>query len=194
VIAGTCAEYDWTAGRCSERETPTAPQSVYGVCKNATRLLAQAYATATGTSLAWGRIFHLYGPHEPPARLVPSIARALLQGHDAQCSDPRKQRDFLHVEDVAAAFVGLLDSTVEGPVNIASGEAVSLQTLADAIAAQLPSAGRVRFGEKPSPAGDPAVLTADARRLREEVGWRPKYNLHSGIEHTMRWWRDGAKP
>ena len=66
-------------------------------------------------------IFFLYGPHEPPGRLIPSVIQALLKGEFARCSHGRQIRDFLYVEDVAEAFVALLDSDITGPVNIASG-------------------------------------------------------------------------
>lgn len=86
-------------------------------------------------SAAWGRIFHLFGPHEPPGRLVPAVVMALLKGEPARCTHGRQIRDFLHVEDVAAAFVALLTSDVRGTVNIGSGEPISLRHLVTRLAA-----------------------------------------------------------
>jgi nucleoside-diphosphate-sugar epimerase len=192
VLAGTCAEYDWSQGHCLERRTPTRPQSVYATCKHALHLLAESYAATTGLSLAWARMFYLFGPGEHASRLVPSVIRSLLQDGEALCSDPAKQRDFLHVEDAAAAFVALLDSAVDGAVNIASGRPVTLQALADEIIGLTGGAGRVRFGAMPAAEGDPLTLTADVSRLRDEVGWRPRYNLRSGLEQTIGWWRARA--
>ena len=61
-----------------------------------------------GRASAWGRVFFLYGPHEHPARLAPRWRR-LRRGEPAETSRGTQIRDFLHAEDVAAAFVALLD-------------------------------------------------------------------------------------
>ena len=71
TFAGSCAEYDWAHGWCSEGTTPLAPTTLYGAAKDATRRIVEAYAATSGLATAWGRIFHLYGPDEDPRRLVP---------------------------------------------------------------------------------------------------------------------------
>src|SRR2546423_13493112 len=60
VMAGTCAEYDWAYGYCSERTTPTQPHTLYGTCKLALQAMLDTYARQSGLSSAWGRIFFLY--------------------------------------------------------------------------------------------------------------------------------------
>jgi nucleoside-diphosphate-sugar epimerase len=192
-IAGTCAEYDWAQldGPCRELDgaggpaTPERPATLYGVCKRATRLVCEAYAREAGLSLAWGRVFLLYGPGEDERRLVPQVARALLSGEQAPTSDGAQLRDFTHVDDVAGGFVALLDSDVEGPVNIASGEAVSI---ADVLALIARAAGRpdlLRLGALPRRDGEPDLLVADVRRLRDEVGFVPSVALAQGIAETV---------
>lgn len=193
VIAGTCAEYDWAdAGeRCSEladgahAATPLRPATLYGTCKHATHLIAEAFAREAGLSLAWGRVFLLYGPGEDARRLVPHVARALLAGEQAPTSDGAQLRDFMHVDDVAAGFVALLVSAVDGPVNIASGEAVSI---ADVLALIAAAAGRpelLSLGAVDRRAGEPERLVADVRRLHDEVGFAPSIALDRGIADTV---------
>lgn len=188
VAAGTCVEYAPEGDApCQEFSTPLAPTTLYGACKHATRTALEAFARQEGMSHAWGRLFFPYGPGEPGARLVPSVARALLAGEPALCTHGRQVRDFIHVEDAAAAFVALLDSGVEGAVNVASGRPVTLAEVVGKVAA---SAGRpdlVRLGARPAPAGEPHALYADARRLREEVGWSPRRGLDEGIAETVEW-------
>ncbi len=193
AIAGTCAEYDWSAAgeRCVELDdgaraaTPLRPATLYGVCKHATRLVCEAYAREVGLSLAWGRIFLLYGPGEDERRLVPHVARALLAGAPAPTSDGAQLRDFLHVDDVAAAFVALLASDLQGAVNVASGEAVPI---ADVLALIGRATGRpelLRLGELPRRADEPDVLAADITRLRDELGFRPSVALEHGVAATV---------
>jgi nucleoside-diphosphate-sugar epimerase len=190
VMAGSCAEYDWRYGWCSERVTPLEPSSPYGKCKNGLRSLVAAYCQLSGLSWAWGRIFFLYGPREHPARLVSSVINALLRGQPALCSSGRQLRDFLHVDDVASAFVALLDSEVQQAVNVASGTPVSVRDIVCRIGAALRHEDLLRLGARPAAAGEPAVLAADVRRLTGEVNWRPLFDLDSGLAATISWWRD----
>ena len=57
VFAGTCAEYDWSVGRCVEDETPLKPATLYGVAKNSLHEVARNFFKQQGLSYAWGRIF-----------------------------------------------------------------------------------------------------------------------------------------
>ncbi len=188
VMAGTCAEYDWAYGYCSEFVTPLAPATLYGTSKHATQMLLHAFAQQANLSAAWGRIFFLYGPHEHPDRLVASVIRALLRGEPARCSHGNQIRDWLHVQDVAGAFVALLDSDVSGPVNIASGQPVSIKEVIGRIGAHLGHNDLIQWGAVPAPVDEPPLLVADVQRLREQVRWQPYFSLETGLAHTIQWW------
>jgi nucleoside-diphosphate-sugar epimerase len=192
VAAGTCAEYDWRYGLCAEDVTPLAPATPYGVCKHALQTMLASFAEQAGLSAAWGRIFFLYGAGEHPARLVASVIGALLRREPARCTHGEQVRDFLYVEDVAAAFVELLGGDVCGPVNVASGIPVRLKEIVQTIGAMVGREELIQLGVVPAPPGEPPVLLADTRRLREEVGWRPTYDLATGLAETIRWWQGQA--
>jgi nucleoside-diphosphate-sugar epimerase len=192
VSAGTCAEYDWRYGYCAEAITPLAPATVYGTCKNALQSLTASFSAATGTSSAWGRLFFLYGPHEHPARLVPSVIRALLRNEEARCTHGNQVRDYLLIADAAAAFVALLDSDVMGAVNIASGRAVTLKEMVAIIAGEIGRPDLLRFGAIPAPTDEPPLLLGDVRRLYDTVGWTPRRDLATGLSETIAWWRTNA--
>lgn len=192
VTAGTCAEYDWDCGYCSEARTPRAPTTTYGVCKDALRSLSDAFAATHGLTHAWGRVFFLYGPHEHPARLVPSVINALLHDEPARCTHGNQIRDYLFIEDAAAAFVALLDSAVTGAVNIASGQPVTIKAIVATIAELMNRRDLLRLGEIPAPANDPPLLVADVRRLQDAAGWSARYALPGGLVETIRWWQTGV--
>jgi nucleoside-diphosphate-sugar epimerase len=189
VIGGTCAEYDWTDGLCSERKTKLMPATLYGTCKHALRLMAEAYEREVKLSAAWGRIFLLYGPREYPERLVASVIRSLLKNEPARCSAGNQQRDFLYVEDAASALVALLNSDVRGPVNIASGQAMPVKEVVHRIAEILNRPELVELGAIPTSADDPPLIVADVERLQNEVGWKPRFDLNQGLEATIEWWK-----
>ena len=190
IAAGTCAEYDWRYGFCSEHVTPLNPGTPYGVCKNALREMLDSLSGETGLKSAWGRIFFLFGPHEAPKRLVPSVINSLLHDRPAECSHGNQIRDFLHVEDIASAFAALLESDVTGPVNIASGEPLALKTLIHAIGNMLGKSHLIKLGVLPVPQDDPPLIVADVRRLRKEVGWISKTSLEERLKSTVDWWRN----
>jgi len=190
VMAGTCAEYDWQYGYCSEQVTPLAPATLYGMCKHSLQIVLDSFARQTGLSAAWGRIFFLYGPHEHPSRLISSVIISLLKGEPARCSHGNQIRDFLYVEDVADAFTALLESNVTGPVNVASGCPIALRDIIYKIAEKIDRKDLIQLGVLPVSVHEPHLLVADVSRLTNEVGWLPKYNLDNGLAKTIAWWRE----
>lgn len=195
VGAGSCAEYDWRrlAGPCREDETPVLPATLYGRCKEAARAAVQEEAARGGFSWAWGRIFFLYGPFEPPARFAASIITALLRGQEAGMSHGRQVRDLLHVADVGEAFAALCDAPSSGVVNVGSGEGVTLADVGARLAARLGAAQRLRVGALEAAAGEPPLLVADVSRLRA-LGFAPRFSLDAGLDDAVRWWRERLSP
>lgn len=193
VIAGTCAEYDWRYGYCQEDLTPLAPTTVYGHCKNATRELAEVFGQVHAMPIAWGRIFHVYGPHEAPGRLIPAVIGALLKGEQARCSHGKQLRDFLHVRDVAAALVKLLEVQASGAFNIGSAQPTSLQAVVEYLAGQMGALELLHLGAIAAAVNDPPLLVADNQRLLS-LGWQPQFDLHSGLDDALAWWRGSQQP
>lgn len=192
VLAGTCAEYDWNYGYCVEDTTPCKARSLYAAAKLALHDVATAFARTADLRVAWARIFFPFGPYEHPERLVPSVIRALLAGNRAACSDGEQIRDFVYVRDAANALVALLDHEFCGDVNIASGRPVLLKDLVNLIADKLNARNRVDFGRRARQGSEPPLLLADVSRLKDVIGWAPSYDLDTGIEETIAWWRQRA--
>lgn len=188
VVAGSCAEYGRSDVAVNEESTLSNPATVYGKAKDALRRSLQALETASKVQVVWGRIFHLYGPHEAPGRLVSSVARALVRGEHAECSEGFQQRDFLHVRDVAASFVHLLQQQESGIFNIGSGTAISVRELVTTIAQHADAQNLVHFGALPMNPDEPPLIVADTQRLRA-TGWLPAISVSAGIAETVSWWR-----
>lgn len=191
VAAGTCAEYDWSHALLSDA-TPLAPATRYGAAKNALRAFLAETGPALGLGWAWGRVFFLYGPHEAPGRLVSDVATNLLAGRRVATSAGLQERDFMHVADVARAFVAVLESRLSGPLNVASGTVVPVRRVIEQIGALTGRPELIDFGARPSPAGDPPRLAADVRALTTDVGFAPRFDLESGLRDTVDWWRSAS--
>jgi nucleoside-diphosphate-sugar epimerase len=195
VMAGSCAEYDWSrVGVCNERSSPLADDggtalTPYAECKIAMQRALATFGSVRHLSTAWGRIFFQFGPDEHPDRLVASVIMNLLSGREALCTHGRQIRSFLHVADVGCAFAALLDSATEGPVNMGSPDRISVGGLLEEIAVQIGRPELVRLGARSAPPSEPPLLVPDVERLYNEVGWRPQFGLHDAIADTIAWWR-----
>ncbi len=198
VMAGTCAEYSWINGPvCLEGETPLNPANLYGVSKNALRLMMEAYCQKKAVSSAWGRIFSVYGPGETSSRLVPMSIQALKENRVPVIKEGGNVRDYLYSVDLARAFVALLDSEVTGAFNIASGEPVRLDELVRQLAVQMGKLSILDndadFAHASRQTGNPPKLVADTERLRNLVHWQPKYTLSEGLAQTVSEWSERDK-
>ncbi len=187
AFAGTCAEYDWSHSQLDE-DTPLRPATLYGLAKHTLHQLLASAASLDGTTIAWGRIFLLYGPHEAPERLVSGITRTLLRNEDAPTGPGGIRRDFMHVADVAAALVTLLDQAHQGPVNVATGRSSTIAEVVTTIAAHAGHPDRLRIGARPAPPNDPPELATSANRL-SALGFQPSHTLQSGLADTVAWWK-----
>jgi nucleoside-diphosphate-sugar epimerase len=186
VGAGTCAEYDWTGleGPCLEDRTPCRPTTIYGRAKLRAGEAALAVSGEPHFSVAWGRMFFLYGPGEDPRRLVPSVARALRAGERAMVTEGTQVRDFLHVTDAARAFVALLMSDVTGAVNIGSGTGVSLRHIVETLERLAGRRNAVAFGAIPMPPDEPPSIVADVTKVKS-TGWRQHVSLDDGLAQAI---------
>ena len=189
VLAGTCAEYQWGPPRFDEWTAPIAPATLYGTAKDALRRLAMSYGETTLLSVAWARLFFLYGPGEPGGRLVSGAIASLLAGKPFPTSHGHQRRDYLHVDDVAGALAALAGSEVTGPVNVASGMAVPVRSILERVGAEIGRAELIRYGALPLSATEPTSIEGDNKRLTDEVGFTPAYQLEPGIRSALDWWK-----
>ncbi|KFN02367.1 NAD-dependent epimerase/dehydratase family protein [Bacillus clarus] len=188
IVAGTGAEYEWINGILLEDSRLLSYKNPYSLCKNTLRSWLQSYSEQIDLSMCWGRIFHLYGPYEQGNRLISNIITSLLQNKEALCTHGEQYRDFLHVSDVADALVTLLSSHITGTVNIASGRSIQIKELASIIAKKMRKENLIKLGAIPFPKDEPLFVGAHVERLKNEVGWQPKYDINTGIEETIAWW------
>jgi nucleoside-diphosphate-sugar epimerase len=191
VGVGTCFEYDTDAGYLSEK-TPLAPAHLYSAIKAGTYLALRQLAALGGATLAWARLFYMYGPDEPPGRLVPAIARALLRGEEATSSPGHQVRDFLHIDDVGSALAAVAKADVVDAVNVGSGEPVTVGHIVRLLGELSGRPELVRLGAVPYGARDPMFVCADNSKLRAHTDWKPRWELAGGLADAVRFWRGEA--
>ena len=187
VTAGTCAEYDWRFGYCVEELTPVCPNTLYGKCKDSLRTLSAALFASSSVSSAWCRIFYPYGLGEHPSKLVASTMGNLVGGRVAECSSGEQIRDFIYVRDVAGALVTTLLSDAQGPINVGTGEPVSVRDVASRVGAITGRSDLLRFKPRDESPVETPIVVAATERLHG-LGWAPRYSLDEGLTDYFRNW------
>ena len=164
----------------------------YAIAKIAGVKLAQAYRREYGMNLIAAMPTNLYGPNDDydpqNSHVVPALLRRV---HEAKVENAAHvviwgtgtpRREFLHVDDLAEACVFLMKHwDGEEPINIGSGQEVTVLELAELVAEVVEWNGRFDF-DASKPDGTPRKLV-DASRLRA-MGWKPSIGLREGLANT----------
>jgi nucleoside-diphosphate-sugar epimerase len=183
VALGTCAEYQLGREPMSETQTPLAPTTTYGRCKDALRQWLEAEADPAGDGHCWARVFYPYGPGEDPARLCSVAIRRLRLGQPVENRAPSRMSDYIFVEDLAAALLLLAERRHRGAVNLGTGHGVSIEQIVRTVAAGL---GMSALIDVPAAARSLPLecAVADAAQLRG-LGWQPRFDLEAGIKRMI---------
>jgi UDP-glucose 4-epimerase len=152
------------------------------------RAIRLRYFNACGANNAAG----LGERHDPETHLIPLILRAVrtgkpvtLFGDDYPTPDGTCVRDYIHVDDLASAHIAalshLLNGGASGAFNAGTGQGFSVRQVVDAV--EKVTGLKVPYTMGPRREGDPPQLVADSAKLRQTLGWQPKYDtLESIIE------------
>jgi nucleoside-diphosphate-sugar epimerase len=165
------------------------PATLYAQCKDGFRRWAQEFASDSGLTFGWARIFFPIGLDEPPERLVASVARHLVASTPAPCSSGQGLRDFLDVRDTGAAIAAIALKEGSGIYNVGSGRGIAVAEVARRLGQLAGKPDLVKIGALPDRPDDPPSLVARIDRLAT-TGFRPAHALDSTLADTLAWWRD----
>ena len=180
---GTCIEYQITHQPLNEERTPIVPTTTYARCKNELRLALEAEAHAGKMSFCWGRVFYPYGPGEHPSRLCSSIIQKLGRGEKIFLKTPESTKDYIYIDDLAAAVLTLVEKNASGSVNLGTGAGTSVRALARGVAELLGKDDLIQEASPPEPDAFPYVV-ADATKLRS-LGWQPGVTIEAGLRRLV---------
>ncbi|WP_308307278.1 GDP-mannose 4,6-dehydratase [Streptomyces sp. ISL-10] len=166
--------------------SPSVPRWSYSTAKAVDEILAELYRREYGLRATIVRFFNTVGPRQSPAygMVIPRFARQAVRGEPLSVyGTGRQSRCFLHVTDVVAALVSLIDRPeAEGETfNIGSDEEISILDLAERLITYAKSASaveRVSYNEAYGPGfEDMDRRVPDTTKLRALTGWQPRRNL-----------------
>jgi dTDP-6-deoxy-L-talose 4-dehydrogenase (NAD+) len=158
VGVGTCFEYDLTGNTPLTTDTPLRPLTPYAGAKAAAFMALSQWLPPQGVEFAWCRLFYLYGKGEDPRRLVPYLRAKLAAGEPAELTSGRQVRDFLDVEEAGKAIAATATSSRQGPVNVCSGQAITVRQLAERIADEFGRRDLLQFDARPENLVDPPFV------------------------------------
>jgi len=207
VFSSTAAVYGFPEGGCASEETLLAPINPYGTSKLMSEWMLRDTAAAHGLKYVALRYFNVaaadprarIGQRTPEATHLIKIAcqtalgqrrQAAIYGTDYPTPDGTGIRDYIHIEDLAAAHLaalGYLDRGGESTaINVGYGQGSSVRE----VLAMVKQVSGVDFtvveeGRRP---GDPACLVARAEKIKQLTDWRPRFNsLNTIVEDVWRW-------
>jgi GDP-L-fucose synthase len=174
---------------------PEETNAPYGVAKKALLVGAQAYREQYGLNTIYLLPVNLYGPRDnfdlETSHVIPALIRKMVDGGDeiVLWGDGSPTREFLFVEDCAEG-IALSAERYDGPdpVNLGSGEEISIHDLAELVAELTGFDGHIRW-DTTKPNGQPRRLL-DTSRAAELFGFRARTRLRPGLERTIAWYRE----
>lgn len=196
VLAGSCLEYTGH-GRlpdepeaneilCDER-SPIDPAEPVGASKAAGGILQRARARELGLPTWYLRFAQMYGPGDDPDKLLPLALRAAVAKEPFDISPGEEVREWLHVGDAVRALLVAIAEEPPEPVKVLNvGTGVGAR-LVDVVRSAFAAAGAppelVRAGARPYRPNEMHRLVMDvSRSQRALMGWRPRVDLHHGLE------------
>jgi len=198
VFAASSAAYGDAERLPKIEDMPPSPLSPYAAQKIAGEMYCRLFFTLYGLETVALRYFNVFGPRQDPnseyAAVIPKFIRAVMEGRRPMIFDDGEQsRDFTFVENVVEAN---LLACLAGPdaagevINVACGERVTLNEVADAVQDVLGTHTGVDYGD-PRP-GDIKHSLADIGKARRLLGYNPKVGFREGLERTAAWYARGA--
>ena len=195
VLASSMAVYsDSPTPAPLGEDAPCVPISPYGIAKLACESYWLMMGRVLGVPATVLRYFNTYGPNQTPTPYVGVITifiERLLRGEvPVVFGDGEQRRDFVHVDDIVAANLAVLDHPTDGRrFNVGTGRATSVNEIARELCALLAPGTEPR--RAPAQAGEMRNAIADTSALRAATGWapsRPQVDYRSVVE----WWK--ARP
>ena len=189
-------------GRFDET-TAYAPRSPYAATKAASDHLVRAWHETYGLPVLMSNCSNNYGPYQFPEKLIPVTILNALAGRPLPVyGDGSQVRDWIHVEDHAAALLLILERGRIGETYLVGAEEERTNIeLVRLLCAELDRLSPRDDGRQHADAitfvddrpGHDARYAIDPRKIRDELGWRPTMSLVEGLSRTARWYLDNGE-
>jgi NAD dependent epimerase/dehydratase len=173
---------------------PFQGQSPYSATKIGADRLAESFYRSFDTPVTVVRPFNTYGPRQSARAIIPTVITQLLSGENRlRLGSLSPKRDFNYVKDTVDGFLAIAEAenVVGEEINIASGTEHSIGDVTERLIRRLnPTATIITEAERVRPDKSEVVrLVGDNRKLTSLTDWRPRYDIESGLEASIEWFR-----
>ncbi|WP_048438623.1 NAD-dependent epimerase/dehydratase family protein [Caenimonas sp. SL110] len=190
IHAGSSSEYGENCTAPAE-DSVCEPNSHYAASKVAAAGFLRYMGKKRGFPCANLRLYSVYGPLEDTSRLIPNLLRQALRGKLPPFVDGRISRDFVHVDDVCAAFITAavkMHPQIYGEdFNIGSGIKTTIADLAETARELFSIEDKPQFGSMEGRAWDLADWYADPGKAKNALGWQATTPLAQGLKSMSAW-------
>jgi nucleoside-diphosphate-sugar epimerase len=185
VGAGSQAEYGIVSTPLKP-DTPTNPQSGYGIAKYAAGKLGRLLCSQLGIRHNWMRVLSVFGPFDSSNTLIMYAINELRSGHSPELTKCEQIWDYLYCDDAARAFLAVGDKGINGKTYpLGSGNKKRLSEYLESLKDVVNSKGILQFGIKEYYPHQPMFLCADISELTADTGWEPEILFEEGIKRII---------
>jgi len=176
------------------------PASPYATSKLAAEMLAIRAWTDDALPTLIARAFNHVGPRQDPSYVAPGVAKQIALIESRRCEpvltvgnlEPR--RDLTDVRDTVRAYIAMMERAQPGrPYNVASGRAIAIGELVEALVARARCEVRVVQDATRLRPNDVPLLVGEHDRLTSETGWEPRIPFEQTLDDLLEYWRGRVK-
>lgn len=193
IHAGSSSEYGLNASAPVETDV-LVPNGHYAVSKAATSQAIVYYGKVRGVPVVNLRLYSVYGPYEDSSRLIPVLCEQSMHGKLPMFARAEVTRDFVHVDDVVAAFADaalrMCPEFAGESFNIGTGVQTSLSSLANLTKQLFDIRDEPQFSPGAGRAWDVDNWHANPKKAKEILGWAAQIELKEGLVNTRDWWKN----
>ena len=177
-----------------DEKHPLQGQSPYSASKIGADMIAESFYRSFDLPVTIVRPFNTYGPRQSSRAVIPNIITQVLNNKkEIRLGDLSPTRDFLFVKDTVSGFIAITesDNTIGETINIATQLEISIKELAHKIIKIInPEVKIIQEKERFRPdKSEVKRLLGSNEKIKNLVGWRPKYNLNQGLLETIEWYK-----
>jgi nucleoside-diphosphate-sugar epimerase len=171
---------------------PLQPQSPYSASKIGADAVAGSYYYTYDLPVVIARPFNTYGPRQSARAVIPTLITQIAAGEkEIKLGNLSPTRDFNYVKDTVTGLIQLAecDDAVGRTVNIGSGGEISIGDLAGLVKKLMHSDAVITEDDvRVRPQGSEVErLVCDNKKIKQLVGYTPKYSLEQGLKETIKW-------
>lgn len=193
ILPGTFSEYKNNYHLIDE-ETVCDTEQEYGKYKSFLYTQALKICEKKDVTMIEARLFSIYGPDDKDEKMLNSVLKKMLLNEDILLTRSEQIWDFVHVDDIARAFLMLIESDIKsGCYNITSNEHRTLKSYFEEMKMVSKSKSELIYGAIPYSSNEIPHVICNSDKIRNAINWEPQITFKEGIQEMIQYYRKEIK-